>query len=171
MNASINSAQPSEANGANNRLPTDRCLSEVEYLSREVAAAEAALVRSLVGLKEGSTARLDPRRWIKEHPWLALGLATVSGFTIASAITGADRKSEGTDRQSHDGPAPDRGHPPAVGTRPLRSRLTMFVAETLLDLAKFTIQSLMIAVMQPDAGQEDPIVGSSNHLTAPLDQC
>jgi hypothetical protein len=61
-------------------------LSEAAFLQGEAQTAKAAIVRTLEDLKEDLRTAADLRLWTEQHPWAALGIASLAGFMAASVV-------------------------------------------------------------------------------------
>lgn len=59
---------------------------ELELLALEAENAKAAIVATLHDLKNNLQSAADVERWAREHPWMAVGLASLAGFAAANAL-------------------------------------------------------------------------------------
>lgn len=76
-------------------------VSEADFLGEEAQRAKAAVVRSLREIQEDLKAAVDIREWAREHPWMAVGIASLAGFAAAAA----SRPAEDAPEPSADGQA------------------------------------------------------------------
>jgi hypothetical protein len=142
-------------------LPPPRSeLSEAEFLEREVTEAKADLQNALSGLKSGLTSSADLRAWVKRYPWAALGTAAAAGFAAGTAVTPLPRRTlekqlsecstiGQADREAGATVSP-RASAPAK-----RSVVSDKLITSLFDLAKFALQSVILATLRPPAPQQD----------------
>ncbi len=66
-------------------------LTEAALLDQEAREAQAAIVRTLRALEHDLTSA-DVRGWTREHPWAAVGIASLAGFAAAAGLTTAARQ-------------------------------------------------------------------------------
>jgi hypothetical protein len=139
-------------------------LSESEYLAREVAEAKSELENALAGLKSGVASSADLRAWVKRYPWAALGTAVVAGFAAGTAVAPARNESlqEKISRLATNGQV-EATEPRAKPTAPepaTRSLIFDKLLTSLFDLAKFAIQSVILATLRPPTANQDPETAS-----------
>ena len=60
--------------------------SESEYLEQQASAAKAAISGAFADLKTDLAKGVDPRVWIKSHPWITMASAAVAGFAAAATV-------------------------------------------------------------------------------------
>jgi hypothetical protein len=138
---------------------SDADLSEADYLAREVADAKAALSKSLAELKLGLTTSADLRQWVKYYPWASLGAAAAAGFAAATAVTPAQGESvkEKLARWKPDmrSTADDDGTTAANAAKaPRRASVSDNVINSVFDLAKVLVQTMIVATFQRPAPTE-----------------
>jgi hypothetical protein len=63
-------------------------LTESEFLTHEAELAKTAMARTLDELKSGLVKAGDVRLWTQHHPWVALGVAAATGFSLAALLRG-----------------------------------------------------------------------------------
>ena len=129
-------------------------LSEADYLAREVEDAKAALARTLAELKNGLSTSANLRLWVKHYPWAALGAASVAGFAAATAITPAagESLSEKMSRLKsnvRESTPSDNGRP--AGEAEKSSRVKATLMDSIFDLAKTLVQTVLLATLQGQA--------------------
>jgi hypothetical protein len=159
----LNSAQSSAPTSRSERQP-EVDLSEADYLAREVTDAKAALSHSLAKLKLGLTDSADLRQWVKYYPWASLGAAAAAGFAAAAAVTPAQGESF-KDKLARLKPvvplgsAEDLKSAPRQSNSSRRASVTDNLINSVFDLAKVLIQTLIVATFQrPKAAEErEPI--------------
>ena len=61
-------------------------LSESEYLKQQAEAARTAIAGAFEDLKSDLGRGVDPREWMKTHPWMTLASAAVAGFAAAATV-------------------------------------------------------------------------------------
>lgn len=102
--------------------------SESEYLRQQRTEAKAAIAVAFSELKADLAKGVDPRVWIKTHPWITLASAAAAGFAAAaSAIPSKDDRAlrrlgaieralgGSPDRKEH-GNGNGNGNAPAAGS-------------------------------------------------------
>jgi hypothetical protein len=62
---------------------------EAAYLLRQQAQARAGMVEALGGIRRCVGSSLDPRPWVRKHPWLALAAAGGGGVLAANLVSAA----------------------------------------------------------------------------------
>jgi hypothetical protein len=154
MNAFMPHNAPDLAAISPSNLPPETECNESEYLAREIADAKAALIHAAADLKDGLSKSADLRPWIQHYPWIALGVATVAGFTAATAITPASAPKDSIgDRLSHLQPnGYGSAHHPISPTPPspppVRAGVTSSLLGSLFDVAKVFVESLIIGALR-----------------------
>ena len=150
----------------------DSKLSEADYLAREVADAKAALTESLAGLKLGLTNSADLRQWVKCYPWASLGAATAAGFAAAAAVTPAKGESINDKiarlrRNGQPTSADESPSAPAQFNSPRRASVTDQLINSVFDLAKVLVQTLIVATFQRPVAAENPAPApAESHATS-----
>jgi len=123
-------------------------LSESEYLARESALTRAALVRTFDDLKKSLRMSADVRIWTRRHPWAALGVAAVAGFSAATVVT-AKRTAKANTAGDTNGQKEHSGHDSSSTT------LAATIFSALFDLAKVALEtSIAAAAAQPPSDNE-----------------
>jgi hypothetical protein len=59
-------------------------MSEMAFLNQQAAQARAALSRSADGMAQNAAVVVNPRVWVKEHPWKLLGIPAMSLGAISA---------------------------------------------------------------------------------------
>lgn len=79
---------------SDNEQPRYETLSESEYLTHEAELAKTAITRTLEDLKAGLAKAGDVRLWTHHHPWVAVGIAAATGFSLAALVKSGGENSE-----------------------------------------------------------------------------
>jgi hypothetical protein len=125
---------------------------EIDYLNREISDAQAALSQTAANILTGCAASVDARKWIKKYPWVAMGVATVAGFTAATIVTPAPGTpvgekwshlrskfcSDSTGNSVHAARYPHTRRGGVAGT----------ILGSLFDLTKLLLETLIIAALR-----------------------
>jgi hypothetical protein len=166
----LHNEQSSEPTSRSRRQP-EVDLSEADYLAREVTDAKAALSHSLAELKLGLTESADLRQWVKYYPWASLGAAAAAGFAAAAAVTPAQGESL-KDKLARLKPAvqpnseeDSKSAPPQTHSAK-RASVTDNLINSVFDLAKVLIQTLIVATFQrPVAAEDREPIPAESHAT------
>jgi hypothetical protein len=68
--------------------------SEADYLRQQSAQAKAAIAGAFSELKADLAKGVDPRIWMKTHPWITLASAAAAGFgAVAAVVPGKQEQS------------------------------------------------------------------------------
>jgi hypothetical protein len=78
--------QEREKAGKSDSAVPAAALDEGAYLRHQSAQAKAAISGALADLKTDLAKGVDPRLWMKSHPWVTLASAAVAGFATAAAV-------------------------------------------------------------------------------------
>jgi hypothetical protein len=132
-------------------------LSEADFLDREVAEAKSELQSAVAGLTSGLASSADLRAWVKRYPWAATGTAVAAGFAAGTAITSSPRQTldEQLPRRTTNGQPDAAEMSPCASTAAKRSVVSDKLMTSLFDLAKFALQSVIVATLRPPAPQQD----------------
>lgn len=131
--------------------------SEAEYLAREIAESRAALVHTAEELKESLCESVNLSQWIRRYPWAALGVASVTGFTVAAVVTPrpgqtfGDRLSELVARRSEQVSAPVEPASETQARKASTVRPSRSILESLFGLVKLLIETLIVAAIRASA--------------------
>jgi hypothetical protein len=129
---------------------TESGLSESEYLTRESALTRAALACTFEDLKKSLRTSADLRLWTRRHPWAALGVAAVAGFSAATVVT-----AKRTAKTETAGDANGRGQEDTESHTASSPTLAATIFSSLFDLAKVALEtSIAAAAAQPPPDEE-----------------
>jgi hypothetical protein len=164
MNVAIMPNEPDLAKTPPTEPRPERHDAEAEYLAREIADSKSALIRTTEELKENLCATADLTKWVKQYPWAALGVATVTGFTVAAVVTPqpgqtfSDKLSSLLGKQP-----PDDDSVPGEAASAARSskassgaRMSQSLLESLFSLARILLESFIVAAVRGPANQPPP---------------
>jgi hypothetical protein len=137
----------------------ERADSEADYLAREVADAKLALIHTTAELKGSLRSGFDLAQWIKQYPWAALGVASVTGFTVATIVTPGPGQSIG-DKCSQLSASQGAGNGLEEASLkrpdpPVRTSFASSLFGSLFDLAKLLVEGLILAAARAPA-RPDP---------------
>ena len=131
-------------------------VSESAFLGQEADAAKAAVVESLRNLQNDLKAATDLRSWAREHPWLAVGIASLAGFAAAAAVRTAGENASPPNADGRQSPAAPDFAEHGASVRPatastLASAFSWLVAP-LLDVLKTALEKFLASVSLPSDG-------------------
>jgi hypothetical protein len=98
MNADRNSNASASATPQPNGPSRYSKLTEAEFLAHEADLAKTAISNALAELKTNVAKAADVKLWAHHYPWLTVGVAAATGFTLATIATssnGDGRETEG----------------------------------------------------------------------------
>jgi hypothetical protein len=131
-------------------------LSESEYLKQQGEAARNAIAKAFEDLKSDLGHGVDPREWIKTHPWITLASATVAGFAAAATVVPSKeeqalRKLQAIERAIHgERPKSENGHAAAEGDQKKETGgLMALILRELIGAVKPVIVAAVAAKMSP----------------------
>jgi hypothetical protein len=117
----VNSDKPSGKMSPNGPPPDPLAasgLSEAAFLSQEAARAKAAIVKSLHAIREDVRNAADFGGWAREHPWIAVGIASLAGFAVAAAMRSPQGKTGRPPVEDSESPPPDGAPQEKSSVRP-----------------------------------------------------
>jgi hypothetical protein len=108
-------------------------------------------------LANGCARRVAVRQWIKLYPWTALGISAAAGFTTATVVTpprGVPIGEKWAHLRTRFCSAAKEDLDEAAGTPAKGGRIAATILESLFDVTKLLIESLIIAALRhPTASQ------------------
>ena len=90
MNADNSNNGNSSATQPQNEHSRYERLTEAEFLAHQAELAKTALQNTLTEFKTNLAHAGDPKLWTHHYPWVSIGLAAATGFTLAAVVNGAD---------------------------------------------------------------------------------
>jgi hypothetical protein len=132
----------------------ETALSESQYLHQESVRASIAMNRSWKKAQRNLLYGLNPKRSIKEHPWITLGSALALGAGVAATV--AYQKKHPHETNGTPAPVPDK-----AGERRGKRRMRWVVQglNLLRPLVMSLVTTAITATVSPP--QEDPGNGSA----------
>jgi hypothetical protein len=132
-----------------------------EICSREADAAKAAILRVVRETRDSLGTAVDVRLWTKKKPWLAMGLAATCGLAAAVLFrrAGTPAPTNGETPPSQPGPNSAKGPEPAYGG------IGSAIASSLFDLAKFGLETAIMAKVR-ETSVRTPSSNDSGNETA-----
>jgi hypothetical protein len=97
MDAAMQKNAPDSATTFGTEPKAYENLSEAEFLNHQAELAKTAISASLDELKSALKSAADVKLWAHHHPWVSVGVAAATGFTLASMVGG----SKSPDRSAH----------------------------------------------------------------------
>jgi hypothetical protein len=156
----MNDDSSNNGSGSATRQPSEHSnygkLTEAEFLVHEAELAKTAMSTALADLK-GNLAKVgDIKLWTHHYPWLAVGVAAASGFTLAAvANKGGAKAGEADDHESErqrlvreTAKAPYQAN--AAGTRP---KVGESILGSLFNLARTALEASLVSAIH-DQGVE-----------------
>ena len=128
---------------------------ESEYLERQAAAARESISSAFAGLKADLAQGVDPRTWVKSHPWMILASAAVAGFgaaaaTIPSKEQHALRKLKALERVLHpEKPAGESHNGHSTEHKPESPGILTLLLMELMSVLKPVLLALLNARINP----------------------
>jgi ElaB/YqjD/DUF883 family membrane-anchored ribosome-binding protein len=136
-------------------------LTEAEFLAHEADLAKTAMSTAFGELKANLARAADIKLWAHHYPWLTVGVAAASGFTLAGVVRGGGQSED-------NGPAADRHHEwllreeakaPLNGDQ-AKSKVGESLLGSLFSLARTALEASLVSSIRQQAQQ--PVVVASN---------
>ena len=166
-------AQPSnEAPSAASPDPniTSKGMGEAEYLAHQAAMAREAITGAFAELKTDLGRGVDPRMWMKSHPWMTLASAAVAGFAAASAAVPSKqqqalRKLASIERAVH--ASHHDGEPNGNGAKPAKhdGGFLGLLLHELISAVKPTLIAVLTSRMAPLAAPSPAMPADASQAT------
>jgi hypothetical protein len=121
----------------------DDNLSAADFLNKEAEMARAAIVQTLQALKEDVKNAADLHYWTREHPWAAVGVASLAGFLAATAVIRAPETEAEARRDRQPREAHENGQPRATAASGLG-----WLMVPLFDLLKTSVEKYVAGAVQ-----------------------
>jgi hypothetical protein len=154
MNADSNNSGTASATPRQNEHSRYKNLTEAEFLAHEADLAKSAISKVLAELKANAAKAGDVKLWAHHYPWVTLGVAAATGFTLAAVATsgGADvSETEGEEaarqrlvRETAKAPYNSTGG----GTKP---KLGDSLLGSLFSLARTALEASLVSAIRTDA--------------------
>lgn len=119
----------------------DANLSAADFLNKEAEMARAAIVQTLQSLKEDVKSAADLHYWTRQHPWAAVGVASLAGFLAATAVVPAPRAKSDVRHEPRD--AHENGQ-----SRGTASGALGWLMVPLFDLLKTSVEKYVAGAVQ-----------------------
>jgi ElaB/YqjD/DUF883 family membrane-anchored ribosome-binding protein len=147
------------------RDATASAADEATYLDDAAEAAKQAVADNVERLKTSLSEAVDPIEWMREHPWMSLGLGLALGFTAGAVINPLGEKSPVDEARADTQPATPPPHRPARAS--LGASALNMIFEPLFEMAKVALTSMLVAAVKrysepPPETTDDPDIRSTD---------
>jgi hypothetical protein len=132
-------------------------LSEAEFLAHEAQLAKTAIGNALADMKSELAKAVDIKLWTHHYPWLAVGAAAATGFTMAAVVTKGtastgtpdlDGEAERQQLLHETAKAPYNTHSALGGTS--RPRLGESLLGSLFSLARTALEASLVSAIRAE---------------------
>jgi hypothetical protein len=132
-------------------------LTEAEFLAHEAELAKSAISTAFNDLKANLARAADVKLWAHHYPWLTMGVAAASGFTLAGVVKSGSSTAPDTqsDEESHREwlirEAAKAPYNSAAGEKKLK--LGESVLGSLFSLARTALEASLVSSIRQQAQQ------------------
>ena len=154
MNADSNSNGNASATQPPNEPSNYSKLTEAEFLEHEADLAKTAISNALAELKGNLAKAGDLKLWAHHYPWVTLGVAAATGFTLATVAAkgGEDPAQAENEEASRQRMVREAAKAPynstATGTKP---KLGDSLLSSLFSLARTALEASLVSSIRTDA--------------------
>jgi hypothetical protein len=149
-------------------------LTEAQYLDAQAEQAKAGLRATLDEIKVDLQRGLSPRRWTKDHPWMAMIASAAGGFATAVVLVPSKEQQElARLRRIHEAlhplPKPSPAEKRSEATEVKEGALGALLLRQVIGLIRPVISSLLSAAMTARPKPPEPAGTGSSTVPDPGD--
>jgi len=130
-------------------------LSEAEFLAQEAELAKTAIGSALAEMKSELAQAADIKLWTQHYPWLAVGAAAATGFTMAAIVqkgsaTAAEAPGEAERQRLLRETAKAPYNTPSVFPTSSKPKLGDSLLGSLFSLARTALEASLVAAIRAE---------------------
>jgi hypothetical protein len=153
MNADSNSNESASATPQPNGHSNYSKLTEAEFLAHEADLAKTAIGNALAELKANLAKAGDVKLWAHHYPWVTLGVAAATGFTLAAVAArgsadASETEGEEESRQRLVREAAAAPYSSAAGST--KPKLGESLLGSLFSLARTALEASLVSAIRAD---------------------